>query len=369
MTSTRSLTFAVIAGGGTAGHVSPGLAIARALVDRGHPQASIHYVGSERGIEREMVPAAGFTLTLLPGRGIKRKLSLDNIGAVVGIVRATVEAFNLLRRLRPNVVVALGGYASVPCAVAARVLRVPVVVAEQNAVPGLANRLVGRWARACAVSFPDTDLPRAVVTGNPVRDDVRALDLVDDRPAARSRFGLADEVRLVSAYGGSLGARRINHAVAAAAPLLASAGDVLIRHIIGERDWDSLDRPDASESYVPVRYESDMAGVLAASDVIVCRSGASTVAELAMVGIPAVLVPLPGAPGDHQTANAMALVAAGGAVLVSDAEFTADRLVAEVSELLDDPARRDAMRAGARSLARPDAAESVARLALEHARD
>ncbi len=368
MTTGTGATYAVIAGGGTAGHVSPGIAIARALVSRGHASDSIHYVGSTRGIEREMVPAAGLGLTLLPGRGIARKLSLANVGAVAGIVAAVWQAIGLLRRLQPHVVVAVGGYASVPCAVAAWALRIPVVVAEQNAVPGLANRLVSRWARACAVSFPETALPRATLTGNPVRDEIRDLDRERDRGGARARLGLGAGLDLVTVYGGSLGARRINQAVAHAAPELTATGDVVLRHIVGSRDWDTEARPIASDVYVPVRYETDMATVLLASDVVVCRAGASTVAELAVAATPSILVPLPGAPGDHQTANARAMVTAGGAVLVPDSELSADRLVAEVTGVLSNAERLATMSAGAATLARRDAADAVAALAEEHAR-
>jgi UDP-N-acetylglucosamine:LPS N-acetylglucosamine transferase len=248
-------------------------------------------------------------------------------------------------------------------------LRIPVVVAEQNAVPGLANRLVARWARACAVSFPETVLPRAILTGNPVRDEVRDLDRTRDRGGARERLGLDDGHKLVTVYGGSLGARRINRAAARSVPELTAAGDVVLRHIVGSRDWDTEARPDASDVYVPVRYETDMATVLLASDVVVCRAGASTVAELAVAATPSILVPLPGAPGDHKTANARAMVTAGGAVLVPDADLSTERLIAEVRTVLADPDRLASMSAGAATLARRDAAAAVAALAEEHARD
>lgn len=371
--------FAVVAGGGTAGHVSPGLAIARALVDAGHPVSSIHYVGSERGIEKRMVPEAGFPLTLLPGRGIKRRLSANNIGAVLGLLRAFVQAYRLVGRLRPRVVVALGGYASVPAALAAVLRRVPIVVAEQNAVPGLANRLTARFARAAAVSFPGTALPRAVVTGNPVRDDVLALG--DDgardaaRPSARAKNGVGDERVLVAAFGGSLGARRINDAVLELAERWSTRTDVAIRHVIGERDWDRYaDRTAALVAnagglqYEPVRYEDDMVSLYAAADVVVCRSGASTVAEVAVAGVAAVFVPLPGAPGDHQTANSRALVDAGAAALVPDGELDADRLASVLEPFVRDPAVAARTGHAARAFARPDAARAVARLVEENAR-
>jgi UDP-N-acetylglucosamine--N-acetylmuramyl-(pentapeptide) pyrophosphoryl-undecaprenol N-acetylglucosamine transferase len=182
--------WAVVAGGGTGGHAVPAVAIGRAIIDRGHPQASVHFVGSRRGIERRMVPDAGFEITLLPGRGIVRRLSWSNarsnVTAVAGLVSAVFRATWLLARLRPAVVVSVGGYASVPCVVAAVILRVPLIVAEQNAVPGLANRVAGRFARACAVSFPGTPLPRAVLTGNPVRPEILAADRSPETPRRRS---------------------------------------------------------------------------------------------------------------------------------------------------------------------------------------
>ncbi len=369
--------WAVIAGGGTAGHVSPGLAIARALVDAGHPVASIHYIGYERGIETRLVPAAGFSLTVLPGRGIQRRMTRDNVGAVWGLMRAFARAYRLLGHLRPRVVVALGGYASVPAAFAAFLRRVPVVVAEQNAVPGFANRAVSRFARVCAVSFPGTELPRAVVTGNPVREDVRVLDRAASRPGARSAMGIGDERMLVAAFGGSLGARMINDAVLGLAEVWLDRGDIALWHVIGERDWDRCaDRVAAFVAandrgrlhYEAVRYENDMASLYAAADLVVCRSGASSVAEVALVGMPTVLVPLPGAPADHQTANARALVDAGGAVLVIDAELTAARLASVLDPLVRDPALVIRMGLAAATLGRPDAARAVAELVETYAR-
>jgi UDP-N-acetylglucosamine--N-acetylmuramyl-(pentapeptide) pyrophosphoryl-undecaprenol N-acetylglucosamine transferase len=376
-------TWAIVAGGGTAGHVVPGLALGRALVDRGHPPSSIHYVGSERGLEADMVPEAGFGITLLPGRGFARRLSargmVDNAGAAWGLSRAVARAGALVRRRRPAVVVAVGGYAGVPCGLAAAATRVPLVVVEQNAVPGAANRLLGRFAKASAVSFPGTDLPGAVVTGNPVRPEILSVDRSESgRAAARAALGLPEGRRVVAVTGGSLGALRINRAVLGAVERWAGRGDLAVRHAVGARDWDlvhealpSLPLPGpggAGLVYLPVRYEDRMDLLLAAADVLVCRAGGNTVAELAVVGLPAVLVPLPNAPGDHQTANARALADAGGGVLVPDGELDADRLVAEVEALLADDDRLAAMGRAAASVGRRDAAHRVAALVEAHAR-
>lgn len=367
-------TWAVVAGGGTAGHVIPAVAAARALTARGHTAESIHFAGSRRGVEGRIVPASGFPITLLPGRGVARRLTLDNVGAVLGLTAAVAQAVRLVARLRPAVVLSVGGYASLPCALAAVQLRVPLVVHEQNAVPGAANRVVARFARASAVSFEGTPLPRPVVTGNPVRPEILAVDRsAESRAAARVQLGLPAGVRVIAAFGGSLGARRINDAVVGLVRQWSGRGDVAVRHVVGERDWDQValrldDLPTGDLVYQPVRYEDRMELLLTAADVAVCRSGGTTVAELAVVGVPSLLVPLPIAPGDHQTANARALVQAGGALLVPDAQLTPDRLASELDALIADPRRLPAMAAAAASLGRRDAASRVADLLERHAR-
>lgn len=373
-TSDSQPVWAVIAGGGTAGHVHPGLAVARALVRRGHEPGTIHFVGSARGVERSLVSAAGFQLTLLPGRGVQRRLTWQNLSPVWGLLQAVAQAGRLLRRLRPSVVLGLGGYASVPCTLAARLLRIPVVVAEQNAVAGLANRIAGRWARASAVSFPGTKLPRPVLTGNPVREEVKAVDRNRDRRGARSALGIGEGRSLVVVAGGSLGAARINRAAFEAVQSWADRDDLAVHHVVGRRDWQELAhlRPDLSDAkldYRAVEYEDDMPRVYAAADLMLGRAGASSVAELAAVGLASMLVPLPGAPGDHQTANAAQLAQLGGAVLVPDAEMDGPRMVLEVDNLLKVPGLVNAMGREAAGLGRRDADNRVAELLEVHARN
>lgn len=366
-----SATYALVAGGGTAGHVLPGLAVARALVERGRAVSSIHFVGSERGLERTLVPDAGFSLTVLPGRGIQRRLTFENVAAVWGLIRAVVKGIGIVRRRRPEVVLVLGGYASVACTIGAVLWRVPIVVMEQNARAGAANRLAGRFAKACAVPFAETDLPRRVVTGNPVRAEVLAIDRARDRDGARESLGVTPGRLFVAVVTGSLGSRRVNEAIFAAIPALSTRTDLSIRHVIGSRDWesvqDTLPETDGLE-YVAVRYEDHMDSVLAAADLLIGRGGGTTVAELAEAGVGAILVPLPQAPRDHQTANAAALVRAGAARLIPDADLTGDRLLAEIEPLLDDPERLVRMGVAAHTLAQPDAADAVAELVERHAR-
>lgn len=369
----------VIAGGGTAGHVLPGIAVANALVERGHDPARIVFVGSARGLEATLVPAAGFEVVLLPGRGIQRRLTRANIAAVWGLIRAFGSMLFWVRRRRPAVVLTLGGYASVSASLAAVLWRVPIVVTEQNAVPGAANRLIGRFARRCAVPFRGTDLPRAVVTGNPVREEIKAVAAADAsgrdvraerRAAARAALGIPPDRRVIAAFAGSLGATRINEAVVGLVERWADRSDLWVHHIVGSRDAETLRMPQPAPGglhLTRVTYEQRMDLVLAAADVAVCRSGGTTVAELAVVGLPAILVPLPYAPRDHQRRNAGPLVSAGAAVLVEDAECDTERLAAELGRILDgDTAVR--MGAAAATLGRPDAASAVATLVEEEMR-
>ncbi|MXW61561.1 MAG: undecaprenyldiphospho-muramoylpentapeptide beta-N-acetylglucosaminyltransferase [Acidimicrobiaceae bacterium] len=381
--------WAVVAGGGTGGHVVPGLAIAEEIVSRCKRTDAVHYVGSRRGIETKMVPEAGFTLTALRGRGIARKLTLRNVGAVVGLCTAILEAIVRMARWRPAVVVGVGGFASVPAVVAAVVWRVPVVVAEQNAVPSAANRLGARFAKAAAVPFPDVDLPRAVWTGNPVRAEMGNVDRTAHRGAACQRLNVDPSRKLLCVFGGSLGARRINEALFATLGEWRGRDDLTIRHITGERDYAELkarvaarSAPETDSSMTPdealradddlvfqlVEFEHDMASVYTASDLVLCRAGASTVAELTIAGVPAILVPLPGAPGDHQTANARTLAQSDAAKVVPDSELDGERLRLEVDALLGDEPRLVSMSAAAKAQGRPDAAEAVVDLLERHAK-
>jgi len=369
--------YAVVAGGGTAGHILPALAVARALAARGHERATIEMVGSRRGQEAALLGDEGFPLTLLEGRGIARSLSpralLDNARAVLGLLYASAKAIASMRCWRPAVVVAVGGYASFPAAVAAVVLRRPLVLVNVDAVPGAVNSLFGRAAAASAVAFEGTDLPRAVVTGTPVRDEILATERdAESSAAARRTLGVPAGRSLVAVVGGSLGARRINAAAAGLATRWAGRADLALFHVTGRRDYEQFAGAPTPRGeglwHEMVPYEERMALLYAAADVMVCRAGAMTVAELTEVGVPSVLVPLPGAPRDHQRANAMALVRSGAAILVPDEDCDAERLDATLGALLADAGALGSMETAARKLGRPDAAERVADVVERHAR-
>ena len=358
----------------------PSLQIARALEARGHPARTIELFGSRRGQEAALWPTLEFPYTLLAGRGIRRSVRLgaliDNAGAVLGLLGATVASIVSFVARRPRVAVVVGGYASFPAGIAALLTRVPMVLVNTDAVPGAVNGLLGRFAAANAVAFPGTELPRAVVTGTPVRPELDALDRSPTgRREARAMLGLPEERRTLAAFGGSLGARRINAAVADLAARWLDRRDLSLYQVAGRRDYAQYahesgggDAGPGGLAYEVVPYEDRMPVLYRAADLFVCRAGAMTVAELLVCGIPAILVPLPGAPRDHQTRNAEALVAAGAAVLVPDAECNADRLETEVAALLSDADRLAAMGAAARRLGHPDAAATVAELVDAHAR-
>lgn len=354
----------IITGGGTAGHTNPGIATAQALVARGLDVSDVHFVGGERGNEGVIVPDAGFSIDLLPGRGIKRSLSIDNIGAVTDLFRGAIQAFRIVRAHKPKVVVCLGGYAAFGASLAAILQRVPVVVTEQNARASVVNRVVGRFAKACAIPFPDTDLPKAELTGNPVRSSVVDAVRDADRSTSRTTKGFFDDRIAIVVWSGSLGARSVNHAVRDLAALWQDRSDVTIYHVIGRRDWADRTEVDGAIDYRTIEYEDDMPSLLVGGDVAICRSGASTVTELAVAGLPAILVPLPGAPRDHQRANSAELVEAGGAILIDDAALSAATLADALAPMLESAEVRSTMAAASASVGRPEAADAVAALVL-----
>ncbi len=362
--------FAIVAGGGTGGHLYPGLAVAEELVTVGRDRSDVHFVVSRRPADAETVAAAGFRATAVHARGLRRKATPANLPAAAVLARGVWQCWRLLGRIDPRVVLAQGGYVSAACALAARLRRIPVVVLEANATAGLANRMAARWAVSCAVAFPVTALPRKVVTGLPVRGAIGRLQPPDNgdcgaragREEARVALGADPERHLVLVVGGSQGSARLNAAVGGACGLLAGRGDLTVRHVVGRAAATSpvSQRRCDGLHYQAVDYEHDMGTALTAADLVVSRAGGSTVAELASVGRAAVLVPLPGAAGDHQSANAAVLADAGAAAVVRDSDLDGERLAELVDELLGDPAGLTAMERAAASLGAPGAAGQVA---------
>lgn len=351
----------LIMAGGTGGHVMPALAVAEQLRHDGH---TVQWLGTAAGLEARAVPAAGIELFTLPVAGLRGQGLWRYLSAPLGLLRALARALGLLRRLRPDVVLGLGGYAAGPGGVAAFLLRRPLLIHEQNARPGLTNRLLARLARHCMAGFPGLRLGGrpAEFTGNPVRASLCG------RPAPAQR--LAQTPRLL-VLGGSQGAQAINTAVPAALELLHKRGVPLpqVRHQAGRLHADAV-AADYRARGIAARVDGfidDMTTAYEQADVAICRAGALTVAELCAVGLGAVLVPYPHAADDHQTANARQLAEAGAALLLPQAELTPTRLAELLAQLLADPPRRLAMAESARRLGRPDAAQRVAQRCLEAA--
>jgi UDP-N-acetylglucosamine--N-acetylmuramyl-(pentapeptide) pyrophosphoryl-undecaprenol N-acetylglucosamine transferase len=357
----------LLAGGGTAGHTSPLIATADALIRR-LPDVEITCLGTERGIETRVLPAAGYRLELIPPVPLPRRPSVDLL-RVPGRLAAAVRASRaVVDRFRPDVVVGFGGYVSTPAYVVARRLGLPLVIHEGNALPGLANRFGALCCtRHVATSFPGTRLRHARFTGLPIRRAIATLDRPAMRAAAREHYGLSADLPTLLVTGGSQGARRINESLGAVAADLGRAG-VQVLHVSGPKGSVPLPATEpGAPPYVVVAFEERMELAYAAADAVVGRAGASSVTEAAALGLPAVFVPLPIGNGE-QAANAEAVVAAGGAVLVADADFTPDWARRHLPALLTDRARLDAMSRAAAGLLHTDADEALASLIIGVAR-
>ncbi len=366
----------VIAGGGTGGHTSAGLAVAAALLARG--SVDVHWIGSRSGIEARRVPEAGVPFHPIPVGKLRRYWDWQNVPdlalrAPAGVARA----WRVLRRLRPALLFATGGFVALPAALAARARAVPIVVHEQTTVPGLANRVAGRFAQRIALTFPlaSDEFPpeRVTLTGNPLRPELRG----GSRESACHRFGLSPALPIVYVTGGAQGSHRINRTVGAALPqllercqLIHQCGD---NAETGDHRW-LEDRRRALPDPLRARYAlvpyvgQELRDVYAGAELVVGRSGAGTVNECAHLGRPAIYIPLPRTSGDEQTANARLMEAAGGGVLFPQVGLSAEALAATIERLLSDPAGLKTMGERARSLAVPDAADRIVKLIFEVAR-
>jgi UDP-N-acetylglucosamine--N-acetylmuramyl-(pentapeptide) pyrophosphoryl-undecaprenol N-acetylglucosamine transferase len=333
--------FAVVAGGGTAGHVLPALAVAEALETAGHHANEIRYIGATRGFETTVLPATPYPHTFYDVVGFQRRLTTRNVSFVPKLLRAARDARRLFRRIEPKVVVSVGGYASMPAVLAARRLRIPVVVVSYDRHPGRASKLAARRAAACAVAFPDSPLPRAELTGAPLRRAILDVDRISGRDAARKALGVPADRFLVAVMGGSLGSAALNNAITEYVEAHGGDAGLAVRHVCGPRFVaDAAPPRDASGGilYQVSGYEEQMATVFAAADVFVGRGGASTVAEVAATGTPSILVPWPGAAEDHQTANVGWLSDRGAAVYLPESRI--GELGDEIERLRHDTASR-----------------------------
>lgn len=358
----------VLAGGGTAGHISPLLAIARAVV-KAAPGAQVLAVGTASGMETRIVPAAGFELTVIDRVPLPRKPSMDLVRFPRRFAAAVRQSEAILDRAEADVLVGVGGYVCTPMYLAARRRGVPIVIHEANTRPGLANRVGALFTERVGKAFPDSKLRHARLVGMPMRPEVSGLDRPAARAAARARLGLDPTRTTLVVTGGSLGAASLNRTIAASLDVLARAG-VQTLHITGRgKTVAGADgQPLTAPGYHQTEFVDGMETAYAAADLIVCRSGAGTVCEVAAVALPAVFVPLPIGNGE-QALNARGLVDAGAALMVRDADFTPEWLEANALPLLGDAARLASMSRAAASQGIRDADTQMAAMVLAAAQE
>jgi UDP-N-acetylglucosamine--N-acetylmuramyl-(pentapeptide) pyrophosphoryl-undecaprenol N-acetylglucosamine transferase len=353
----------VIAGGGTGGHLYPGIAVARELLAR-RPDAVITFAGTSRGIESRVVPREGFALDVLRSVGLKGTSPAALVRGLAILPRSLLDAWGIISRRRPSLVIGVGGYSSGPVVLAAALRGVPTLLLEQNAVPGLTNRLLSRIVSAAAVTFESTASffgRRGFVAGNPVRPEFFATE---------SEPGPQGGLPRVLIFGGSQGAHAINVAMVEASPRLAAAGGMDITHQTGERDLE-LVRSAYGAAGLTARVEPFLFAMdreMKRADVIVCRAGATTIAELTAAGRAAILIPLPTAADDHQRRNAEILTKDGAAEMIEQKDLTGELLASQIIALASDAARRSRIAEAARRFARPDAAKVIVDRALALAR-
>jgi UDP-N-acetylglucosamine--N-acetylmuramyl-(pentapeptide) pyrophosphoryl-undecaprenol N-acetylglucosamine transferase len=353
----------LVAAGGTGGHVYPGIAIAQEWM-RQHPDSSITFLGTARGIESKAVPAAGFDFRPIDGRGFPRRPSLEVFRAVSAFARGFGQVATIIKEVKPHVILATGGYVSGPAAIWARLLGIPLVLQEQNSVPGAANRWLSLIATEVHISFVESRnwfrrRNHLKVSGNPIR---RSL-LLQDRAGAYEALGLDPSRRTILVFGGSHGASSINRAVQGALPLLGRVGRLQAIWQTGTQDAEAMGAAAQGASF-PVRvvpYLDEIDKAYAIADLAICRAGAMTITELTACGVPSILVPYPFAARDHQTQNARGLVDRGAAEMVADAELSPEDLAARIEALFRDEPRLRRMGRAARAFARTNAAERIVR--------
>ncbi|MCY1054051.1 undecaprenyldiphospho-muramoylpentapeptide beta-N-acetylglucosaminyltransferase [Nannocystis sp. SCPEA4] len=355
----------VIAGGGTGGHLFPGIALAEEIRARG---GEVHFVGTARGIEARAVPEQGYPLELIDVAGIKGRGVTGLLRGILRLPRAWWQSLRLLRRLRPDVVLGVGGYASGPVVATASMLRIPTAILEQNSIPGITNRILSRLVRKVFCTFPDVrsrfPARKVVLAGNPIRRQILG-QLVAAGETTSSSAAAAPHGPRLFVFGGSQGARAINDAVLAALPaLLQRLPDLEIWHQTGKGDEERVQQGYAALGLGEPRarvaaFLKDMAAPYAWCDLVLCRAGATSLAELTAVGKPAVLVPFPHATDNHQEWNARALVDAGGALLLRESEWSPAALADALAGLLQAPDRLATMSAAMRTAARPEAARTI----------
>ena len=348
-----------MAGGGTGGHLFPALALADEC-KRLDPSAQITFIGTQRGLESKVVPTRGYKLETIDVEGLKKRSSTGKIKAVIKALRATIACVSTLKRLKADGVIGSGGYSSGPVVLAARLLGIKTAIIEQNALPGLTNRLLGKIAGRIYLSFEEANKyfppARTTITGNPIRRDIL-------RGATERRRGRGDKRFRIFVFGGSQGATAINAAFLDAAEHLSDIWTSLaVTHQSGSEGYEQTEAAYKRKGIKVDLYDfiDDMAGAYGSADLVVCRAGATSIAELSAFGLPSILVPYPFSSDGHQDVNARSVVERGGAVMIPQHELTGSTLADAIRRLYEDPAMLKGMRDKVKSLSRPKAAETIA---------
>lgn len=361
----------VLSGGGTAGHINPALALAESLIEQGH---EVFYAGTPQGVEARLVKEANLPFTPFEAKGFNRNHPKTIFSAVRIIIKSTKLACAWFEEIKPDVVVAFGGYVCIPVGRAAKKMGVPLVVHEQNSVMGMANKYLAKTARAVALTYeaagaPVADKEKLVVTGNPVRSSV----LTSTREEGRSMLGIPEEVSMLLVFGGSLGARHLNAAISSMKKDLLAIDNLYVVHITGPKELEAVEAvlaltEEEKKRYLVMGYQNRMGETMAACDMVVSRAGATSLAEISARCIPAILVPFPFATADHQTTNARSYVQAGAAWMMADDMVETPEFKELVLTFVDDEKARLKMSEAARGFETGNAASKLADVVLNAAR-
>lgn len=351
----------LVTGGGTGGHIYPALAFIR-YVQKIQPDSEFLYVGTHRGLENKIVPETGISFKTIKIQGFKRKLSLDNIKTVQLFLESIKRSKEILREFKPDVVIGTGGYVSGSVVYAAARMKIPTIVHEQNSVPGMTNKFLSRFADRVGICFPDAAQyfpeSKTVLVGNPRAQEV----VTSGKSEVLEQYGLLPDIPTVLIFGGSQGALKINQAVIQALPkfsqkdyqVLYASGDRYYNEIKEKFDVEKINRNLSLQPYI-----KNMTDVMANVDLLIGRAGATSIAELTALGLPAILIPSPYVTNDHQTKNAQSLVNAGAVKMIPDADLTGESLIDAVDEIMNDSEKREAMAKASRQEGIPDAAERL----------
>lgn len=361
----------VLSGGGTAGHINPALALAKSLIEQGH---EVFYAGTPQGVEARLVKEANLPFTPFEAKGFNRNHPKTIFSAVRIIIKSTKLACAWFEEIKPDVVVAFGGYVCIPVGRAAKKMGVPLVVHEQNSVMGMANKYLAKTARAVALTYevagaPVADKEKLVVTGNPVRSSV----LTSTREEGRSMLGIPKEASMLLVFGGSLGARHLNVAISSMKKDLLAIDNLYVVHITGPKELETVEAvlaltEEEKKRYLVMGYQNRMGETMAACDMVVSRAGATSLAEISARCIPAILVPFPFATADHQTTNARSYVQAGAAWMMADDMVETPEFKELVLTFVDDEKARLKMSEAARGFETGNAASKLADVVLNAAR-